>query len=117
MPEGEFTQESAAAVEQSLTAKDKDNLEQLANKIIDQQTAAAGVVSAIRVTMPEPGVPLVFRRALQIDPEGRLSVQFRASSGLGGALLRNLWPAALLFAALWVLLAARGAGRRARAGA
>ena len=66
-----------------------------------QQAAAAGVVTAIRVTMPEHGKLYKFSRALQIDPEGELSVSFRAAGGEAARALNAIWPCLLLFLVVW----------------
>jgi hypothetical protein len=104
--DGDFTQEYVKSVSGRLSEKDNDALDVVADKIIDQQAAAAGVVAAIRVTMPEHGRLLKFRRDLQIDPAGELSVKFRSRSGRVTALLSALWPAVLLFLVLWAVSAA-----------
>ncbi|MBM4143864.1 MAG: hypothetical protein FJ225_09790 [Lentisphaerae bacterium] len=108
---GEYTQEYAQTVEGQLSSKDNAALEMVADRIIDQQAAAAGVVAAIRVTMPEHGEKLLFTRALQIDPKADLTVIFKAGTGRLGAAWRAAWPAAVLFALLWWLLARRQAAR------
>jgi len=109
--EGDYTQEYADSVEGRLTDKDNSALEIVADKIIDQQAAAAGVVTAIRVTMPEHGRRLTFTRALQIDPKGDLTVIFKASDGWLMGTWRALWPSAILFVLIWIGLG-RVTGRR-----
>lgn len=106
---GEYTQEYAASVEQRLSSKDNDALEMVADKMIEQQAAAAGVVTAIRITMPEHGRRLRFHRALMIDPGSELEVSFRAHTGRLTGWLNALWPAALLFVFLWGALRRRAA--------
>ncbi len=93
--DGEFTQEYASQVEQRLTARDNAGLEIVADKIIDQQAAAAGEVTAIRITMPQDGKPLIFTRALQIDPDGELAVSFKAG---GNAWRRGLGASGMVLA-------------------
>jgi hypothetical protein len=110
--DGDFTQEYAEGVAQRLSDRDNDALEIVANRIIDQQAAAAGVVTAIRVTMPTQGRSLPFRRALQIDPNVDLTVSFVVSRGHVAGLVEVLWPAAALFLALWLIPMQRR--RRAR---
>jgi len=102
---GDYTQEYVMSVEQGLSPKENDALEVVADKMIDQQAAAAGVVTAIRITVPEHGRELRFSRALLEDPDEELSVTFRSSSGELTRLLNTLWPAALLFAVMWALTA------------
>jgi len=107
--DGDYSQEYASSVEQRLTQKDNTALEIVADKIIDQQAAAAGVVSAISVTMPEHGRELNFYRRLQIDPEGDLTVTFRAGNGWLAKALMAAWPCAVLFVLVWAGLARRRA--------
>jgi len=88
-------------IEQRLSEKDRHALEIVADKMIDQQAAAAGVVTAIRVAMPEHGHRLNFKRPLQTDPTEALTVSFKV--GRGGKLRRllALWPALVLFGLTW----------------
>ena len=105
MPQQEAVQQSAQQyldrIEQRLSEKDRHALEIVANKMIDQQAAAAGVVTAIRVAMPEHGQRLNFKRPLQTDPTEPLTVSFKV--GRGGKLrsLLALWPAFILFGLTW----------------
>jgi len=113
--DGEYSQEYAVNIEKRLTEKDNTALEIVANKMIDQQAAAAGVVTAIRITMPKHGQELDFSRALQIDPAGDLTVTMKVGNGRLGKFLGGLWPCAVVFVVLWASLAARRATRLARA--
>ena len=108
---GEYTEDYVVNVEKKLSAKDNGVLDTVAEKLIDQQAAAAGVVNAITVVMPEHGRPMRFYRALQIDPESKSYVTFKVSSGrLMGWVKSGALAAALLVLFWW--LAAR-IGRRA----
>jgi len=112
--DGEYSQEYAVNIEKNLSEKDNTALEIVANKMIDQQAAAAGVVTAIRITMPKHGQELDFSRALQIDPAGDLIVTMKVGNGRLGRFTGALWPCAVLFVLLWVILARRSS-RLARA--
>lgn len=105
---GEYSQEFAQQAEGRLTEKDNDAFEALTDKMLDQQAAAAGVISAIRITMPEDGRELHFSRALQIDPNGELFVSFRMASGTWQKTACMLGTCLLCFAGLWILLTIRG---------
>jgi len=98
---GDFTQEYADRVEQQLTSIDNDALDVVAEKMIDQQAAAAGVVKAIRIAMPEHGKELRFARALQVDPAGELSISFKVSRGNVARWFGTLWPLLFVFLGLW----------------
>lgn len=100
---GNFTEEYAASVERRLSAKDNDALEIVADKIIDQQTAAAGVVTAINITMPEHGRELFFDRGTLVDTADELTVEFRTASAKVLTLLDGMGPASGVFAGLWLL--------------
>ena len=76
-----WTSEQAAQVTQNLSAKDNTSLNVVAEKILDQQAAAAGVATALRVTMPLEGRVLEFERPLQNTPGAALSVSFKTSGG------------------------------------
>lgn len=94
-----WTSEQAAQVTQNLSAKDNVSLNVVAEKILDQQAAAAGVATALRVTMPIEGRVLEFTRPLQITPGAELSVSFKTT---GGGWLHTLLTLAA-FAGAWLL--------------
>ena len=97
----------AQTVDRILSEKDKTALEAVADRMIDQQAAAAGVVRAINVTIPEHGRMLRFYRPVLISPEQELSVSFKAGSGAFNRGLRSVWPAAMVFLVVCALMAAR----------
>lgn len=94
-----WTSDQAAQVTQNLSAKDSTSLNVVAEKILDQQAAAAGVATALRVTMPIEGRVLEFTRPLQITPGAELSVSFKTT---GGGWLHTLLTLAA-FAGAWFL--------------
>jgi hypothetical protein len=104
---GNYTQEYASDVEKRLSDKDNGALEMVASKLIDQQTAAAGVISAIGVTVPEHGRQLRFHRDVQIENQGDLNVTFRVGTGRVAGVWSAAWPTAILFIGIWILAAAR----------
>jgi hypothetical protein len=105
--QGEYTPDYVKRVEKNLSAKDNVALEVVANKMIEQQAGAAGVVNAIRIIIPKDGKELRFKRDLQIDPKGDLTVTFCARSGALGRAANALWPAVLVLVALWIFIATR----------
>jgi len=92
--EGRWTQADGQRVEQSLSFKENDMLNKMAECIIDQQAAAAGVVPSIRPTMPLQGRRLDFARPLQIKPMADMTVVMRRMGGR-----RAMWLTSLLAAA------------------
>jgi hypothetical protein len=74
---GNWTVEYGREIESSLDAKDTDSLNQVAERILDQQVAAAGEAPAIRVTLPTHGREVRLQRALQIHPLAEMTVHFR----------------------------------------
>ena len=103
---GNYSPEYANNVEKRLSEKDNDALDVVADKVIAQQAAAAGVITAINVTMPEHGRLLRFKRAMQIDPKGDLTVKFRTTSGRFTDIIEALAMAAVLFL-MFLAMAAR----------
>ncbi len=101
--EGNFTQEYAQRVEQQLSATDNDALDAVSEKMLDQQAAAAGVVKAIRIAMPEHGRSFRFTRALQVDPKGELSVSFKVGKVNAAKGFGTLVSALVVFMGLWFL--------------
>jgi hypothetical protein len=111
--DGNYSPEYASTLERRLSEKDNDALGIVADKIIEQQTAAAGVVTAINVTMPEHGKLLRFRRALQIDPKGNLTVLFRESSGWLTGSLKTIVAGVIVFLIfLGIASRARSSGKQ-----
>lgn len=106
---GEWTAEYGRQVEQSLGQEDADNLNKVADKMLEQQAAAQVHANPIRVTLPVQGVHLPFYRELQITPASAIDVEFKTGNGrlLGWlvsaasaiALLVGFWMVARLFAA------------------
>ena len=76
--DGNWTAEYGQQVAQNLSAEDNDSLNAVAERMLDQQAAAAGVGQAIHVTMPLEGRSLDFSRQLQVNPDTDLSVSFHA---------------------------------------
>ncbi len=98
---GNYTAEYAQQIESQLGDVDNDALDLVAEKIVEQQVAAAGVVSAISVTMPEHGQVLTFVRELQNERGGVLEVSFSARSARRGRALAAVAPAAGIFLVMW----------------
>jgi hypothetical protein len=113
--DGNYDPGLAKQVEQQLSDADNGALNAVAEKLIDQQDAAAGVVSAISVTTPTHGRKLSFRRALQIDPSGELSIIFKTGGGRFASAWSTLWPAFLVLAAVWAIAARLGGAKTERA--
>ena len=101
---GNFTPEYARQIEQSLPAEENTNLQTLAEKIIDQQAAAAALAQAIRITVPEQGTRLMFLRPLQINPNAEMSVSFKAIGAGPLVWLKSLWPMLMLLVLFRVIL-------------
>jgi hypothetical protein len=76
---GNWTQEYGQELQRSLEKDDNDSLNTQAERILDQQAAAAGVMPAIRITLPRHGRQLEFTRALQINPNTEMRVTFKRS--------------------------------------
>jgi hypothetical protein len=101
---GNWSADYAQQVAQSLSAADNDSLNVVAEKILDQQEAAAGAAPPIRITIPLEGRRLQFFRQLQITPEAEMSVAFRTIDNR--AVQWTLVIAGLALAALMFRLAA-----------
>ncbi|MDA0323478.1 MAG: hypothetical protein O2923_12305 [Verrucomicrobia bacterium] len=109
--DGNYTTDYAEDIESSLSEKENDALQLVADKFMDQQAAAAGVAQAIVVSMPEQGHLLTFFRPVQINPDADMLVQFKSSSGRLLAWLDTLWPVVILLLG-WRILVGRMAPRR-----
>ena len=63
-----------------MDVKDSDNLNKVADKMLEQQAAAQMRANPIRVTLPIQGKRLTFYRELQIHPNTEMTVEFKTSS-------------------------------------
>ncbi len=78
---GNFTAAFGQQVEQQLGAKESDALHRLAEKMLEQQSAAEAAAHPIRVTLPEQGRRFVFHRALSTRADAELVLTYREGSG------------------------------------
>ena len=102
--EGNFSQEFANRVEEQLTAQDRDSLDRVAVKIVEQQAAAAGQGTAISIAMPQHGRLLHFGRLLQNECGGKLELSLKVSTDYSSMQLVKWWPVLPLFLGLWLML-------------
>jgi hypothetical protein len=98
---GEWTAEYGRQVEQSLGQEDADNLNKVADKMLEQQAAAQVRANPIRVTVPVQGVHLPFYRELQITPASEMRIEFKTGSGRVASWAVSAGGALILLAALW----------------
>jgi hypothetical protein len=95
--DGNFTKAYAQSLEQSLDAKENKSLDQLIQKILDQQDSAVRVARAIKITMPEHGRVLEFSRTIQVNEKSDMTVRFCTMNlARASAIWRILWPAVVL---------------------
>lgn len=102
--QGQWTEDYGRQLEQRLDAKDMDNLNLVADKMLEQQDAAQMRANPIRVTLPVQGVHLPFSRELQIHPDAEMTVEFRAGGGRLVGWLVTAGTAAVLVLVFWGLL-------------
>jgi hypothetical protein len=102
--DGNFSREFANRVDEQLTVQDRDSLDRVATKIVEQQAAAAGQGTAINIAMPEHGRMLRFARALQNECGGKLELSLKVSSDYSTATVLTWWPVIPLFLGLWLML-------------
>jgi hypothetical protein len=102
--EGNFSQEFANRVEEQLTAQDRDSLDRVAVKIVEQQAAAAGQGTAISIAMPQHGRLLHFGRLLQNECGGKLELSLKVSTDYSSTQFLKWWPLLPLFLGLWLML-------------
>ena len=94
-----------------MSSKDSDSLGTVAERILDQQAAAAGLAPALRVTLPQRGRQLAFRRALRIKPLADMTVVVKSSTAWKGTWFVSLLAAAGFLALYRAGLAFAGAAR------
>jgi hypothetical protein len=103
--EGDFDDRYARRIEEQLDAADRENLERVADKIVEQQAQAAPPATAIRVTMPEHGREYRLRRALLNERGGTLRLLFEARRHPAAwRLALACLPLVPLFLGIWLLL-------------
>jgi hypothetical protein len=105
--DGQFTAEYAQQVQQALPAEENTSLQVVAEKILDQQEAAAAVTHAMRVTMPEQGTRLIFHRPVQINANAEMTVTFRALNLAPLRWMGSLWAGLAVLAGAWVVTGRR----------
>ncbi len=67
-------QQQARLRQAELSSKEDTSLRMLSERLLRQQEAAAGVDQAIRVTVPESGRRLEFKRDLQVEPGAPMTI-------------------------------------------
>jgi hypothetical protein len=108
---GNWQAEYGQRLEQNLEAKESENLNLVAEKMLEQQAAVEAELYPIRVTVPLQGRHLVFHREMEVRPGAEMRVVFRAGAG-GLVRAAQTAAAALGFAALFGLLMAGFVGKR-----
>ena len=112
---GNFDERYVRQVEEQLDAADRDNLERVADKMVEQQVQAASAATAIRIAMPEHGREICLSRALLNTGGGTLRVVFEAQRRPAWMRLLGYWPLLLVFAGAGIVLRlALGSARRGR---
>jgi len=74
-----FNQADMQAVQSALRKEDSENLEQITERMIGIQEAAAGRAVQLLAALPEYGRVFRFQRALQVRPDAPVTVRFQAS--------------------------------------
>ncbi len=100
----QFSQQAADQLEAQLDRDDNDNLEQITNRIIEVQEAAAGRTTQLVIDMPLRGRMLQFNRPLQVTPNTEMTVRFEVERALSPAVATAGGWSLGLFAALAVLM-------------
>ncbi len=72
--------QSAAQAKQQLGSAETYNLQQISDKMNQQQQAAIATPHPLRPDLPEGGSKLTFKRALQIEPGAPMEVSFKAET-------------------------------------
>ena len=102
--DGNFDERYVRQVEEQLDAADRDNLDRVADKMVEQQVQAATAATAIRIAMPEHGREIRLRRALLNAGGGTLRVVFEARRAPAGMRLLAYWPLLPACLGCWLLL-------------
>lgn len=105
--QGEYSQDYAVAVEKKLPPSEKSALQEVANKIIGQQSAAGEVVPAIKHTIPTHGRFVSLKKSALIDPQEELKVYFVTSGLFSMQLFQLFWPTILVFIVLLCYISSR----------
>ncbi len=106
-----FTDQQARMVLGTNDAQDNAVLAQLAQRLVQQQSATLPQPAAIRATLPERGTTYKFTQSLQVNPWSDLTLNLTA-----GPATSKAWSGLAALAALGALVLAAGAvGRLKRA--
>lgn len=112
--------QTVTRLQSSLSKADSENLENITNRIIEVQEAAAGAGIQLLINMPLRGRVLNFTRPLQVKPNAPMLVSFDVRAKRMLALSGWLWTlvfGGVLFTAIWIGRGALAAVAKARAGA
>ena len=111
--EAVYTQQEAKQIIDSNTADNNAALMKLAERLVQQQDAAAPAPPAIRAAVPEQGRLLTFRRAVQVDTWTDLRIELEAAaSNAPSYFLRTMTLLAIAGVLGALLLGARSAKRQ-----
>lgn len=98
----QWSEADVQKIEAQLGEKESSALSSLAEKMLDQQQAAAVEVHPIRVVMAEQGTLIEFERTLQLQPDAEMQVTFHSAPAAGNRATQSV---AVVFAAGIILLA------------
>lgn len=90
LPVEQWSGNDVQKIEAQLGQKESSALSNLAERMLDQQQAAAVEVHPIRVVMAKQGTPLRFARTLQLQSDAEMEVQFRAAPVRGGRMAQGV---------------------------
>ncbi len=100
-----YTQQDAKDIIDINSADDNAMFMRLAEKLIQQQDAAAGAPASIRASIPEQGQWLTFHRTVAVDPLADLKIGLQASATPGASAGTRFLMLATLCLAFAVLAA------------
>lgn len=108
-----YTQQDAKDIIDRNTSEENAAFMKLAERLIQQQDAATATPAALRVSIPEQGRVLTFKRAVLVDPWSPLRINLRAAPSVAAAwvvrLLVLFGTFLILAVLLWIANARLGA--------
>jgi hypothetical protein len=101
---GNFNAQYVQQVEEQLGAADRDNLDRVADKMVEQQVQAAPAATAIQIAMPEHGREFRLKRALLNERGGVLRLVFETHRPSTWIRPLAYWPLIPVCLGIWLLL-------------
>ena len=99
-----YTQQDAKDIIDRNSSDENAAFMKLAERLIQQQDAAAATPAALHASIPDQGRVLTFKRAVLVDPWSALKIDLRTSASVAASSILRFFVLAAIFIILTALL-------------